>query len=833
MRRPPRTAWTALAALLASCTVALVTSAPAASAAEEVVERPADGVFAVEGHGWGHGRGMSQWGAQGAASQGVDAETIVSTYYPGTARAVLAPAPIRVLLSGDDGKDTVVHAAPGLAVTDAATGASSVLPAGPSRWRVTVDAACLHVQSLTGTTWTPYALGGATAHAGPVRFGGPALVRLAYASGVSRDYRGTVQAVRVSATALQSVVVLPLEDYLLGVVPRESSASWRPAALEAQAIAARSYSAHKRHRVAGGGNFDICDSTSCQVFGGSAVYSTSGTRTELEPASTTAAVRATAGVVRTYGGTPVHAEFSSSNGGWSTTGDFPYLRAARDDWDGALPSSVHAWRATLRATDLERRFPAVGTLRRLRVTARDGNGAWGGRVTAVVLEGVSATGAATRVSTTGAGVYAARSWPGTSDGLRSSWWRIVGAAAPAPATVTAASQVVAQSAAPTLVRPPGTSTATLTATVRNSGSSAWPTAALGLAPTSPVPTPDPLVPRAVVVRHGSRSGAVTVEPGEAATLSLAVDAAAVPAGTHTRSYQLRAGTGAPFGAVLTWRIAVADARLTAAAAGPVVGTSPGGVLADGRTVVVPRRGSTEVRLSYRATGNLAWPATAGSPVQLGTSVARNRGSASAGAGWSSWVRPGLQLEAPAGAGAVAPGGTGTFRLRLHGNGLAAGATVEHFEPLWAGRGWLEGAARSLVVVRVDPAVSRAAMLHSRSPAAVTLTSDATGRGTLVVRLRNLGASAWAVGGERLGTLAGVPFPLATGWTSPSRPPALAANSIRPGAGTVAPGEVGEWRIPISAVGKRPGSYVLDVAAVASTGRYGPTVRTTVTVVAPR
>ena len=96
-------------------------------------------------------------------------------------------------------------------------------------------------------------------------------------------------------------------------------------------------------------------------------------------------MRATDGVVRTSGGVPIFAEFSSSNGGWSTQGDFPYLRAAQDDWDGALAPSVHAWTAVLRASDLERRFPAVGRLQRVRVTARDGNGPWGGRVRRVVL----------------------------------------------------------------------------------------------------------------------------------------------------------------------------------------------------------------------------------------------------------------------------------------------------------------------------------------------------------------------------------------------------------------------------------------------------------------
>jgi len=428
---------------LVGALVLSVAAAPAASGATvEVAERPADGVFVVEGRGWGHGRGMSQWGAQGAATAGVDADAIVSAYYPGTTRTVLQPAPIRVQLSGDEGADTVVHAAEGLTVTDLTSAATAPLPAGPSRWRVAVDSTGLRVESLTGATWSAFALG-AGPLVGPVRFSGPGFLRVVYPSGASRDYRGAVQAVRTAPTTLASVVVLPLEDYLLGVVPREAPASWKPAALQAQAIAARSYSANKRERVAGTGSWDICDTTSCQVFAGSRSYTAAGVATELEPATTTQAVRATAGVVRTSGGRSIFAEFSSSNGGWSTKGDFAYLVAQRDGWDGLVPNTVHSWKATLRATDLERRFPAVGTLKRIRVTARDGGGEWGGRVTSVILEGVSSKGASTSVSTTGAGVYGSGSWPATSNGLRSSFWRI-------PATTATTNRPATSSRVPTM-----------------------------------------------------------------------------------------------------------------------------------------------------------------------------------------------------------------------------------------------------------------------------------------------------------------------------------------------------------------------------------------------
>jgi SpoIID/LytB domain protein len=833
MRRPSCRAWIALSGLLASLVVGIVTTATPA-AADEVAERPADGVFSIEGHGWGHGRGMSQWGAQGAASLGIPAEQIVSTYYPGTARAVLDPAPIRVQLSSDEGRDLQVQPATGLTVTDLSTGTSSVLPSGPSRWRVVVDSAGLHVQSLSGSTWSPYALGGGTTHGGPVRFSGPTFVRVDYPNGTSRDYRGGVQAVKTSATGMASVVVLSLEDYLLGVVPREAPSGWRPAALQAQAIAARSYSANKRDRVGGAGHWDICDTTACQVFGGSRLYTASGT-TELEPASTTEAVRATAGVVRTYGGKPIFAEFSSSNGGWSTTGDFPYLKAQRDDWDGVAPNSVHSWKASLRATDLEKRFPAVGTLKRIRVTARDGNGAWGGRVKSVVLEGVSSTGAATSVSTTGAGVYSARTWPANPDGLKSSWWRVVAA--------ETGSEVTAQSAAPTLVQPPGVSTGGLTASLRNTGAVAWSTADLHLAVASPPGEADPLVGGSTrpgrFVRNATRPGASTIEPGEVADFAFSLDAAGVLPGTHGRAYRLRIGTHPVFGATVSWRIPVQAATLTARhSAAPVAGpgaapATPGGpvpVFPDGRTVVVARHGSTPVRLQLQDTGNVAWPVGDSSPVQLGTSTPRNRTSTAAGSDWLSPSRAARLRAAVGGGTSVAAGGSGVFDLVLHGAGQPVGVTAEAFEPLWAGHGWIDGALRTLNVVRVDPAVSRLARLHAAPPATVSLHNDDTGTTTLVVRLLNLGGSPWQVGTERLGTAGDAAYPLATAaWASASRPPALSLNANRPGTAAVHPGEIGEWRIPLSAVGKAPGSYRLSLQGIGPAGRYGPQLTTDVSV----
>ena len=75
-------------------------------------------------------------------------------------------------------------------------------------------------------------------------------------------YRGTLRAIKGD-----TVNILPLDDYLKGVVPREVPASWKPAAVQAQAVAARTYAAFGR-REPQASHYQICDTTACQVYGG-------------------------------------------------------------------------------------------------------------------------------------------------------------------------------------------------------------------------------------------------------------------------------------------------------------------------------------------------------------------------------------------------------------------------------------------------------------------------------------------------------------------------------------------------------------------------------------
>jgi hypothetical protein len=323
-----------------------------------------------------------------------------------------------------------------------------------------------------------------------------------------------------------------------------------------------------------------------------------------------------------------------------------------------------------------------------------------------------------------------------------------------------------------------------------------------------------------------------VAPGATASFTFAIDSKAVAAGNHGRAYRLRIGDDPVFGATVNWTIPVDATRFTAVVAAkptavaPVTGDAPPAVFADGRTVVVPRGGSTALRLQARNTGNATWPGAPSTNVVLGTSGPRERISVSAGPDWLSPKRPARLAETSP----VAPGAVGSFGVTLYGADRPVGVTAESFEPAWEGMHWIDGAMTTLSVVRVDPAVSRLAGLD-KAPAATARTTTTASGFTLVVRMRNLGGSAWTVGKEWLATSSGKADPLRTrAWPYPTRPPAMAANVSRPGVTAVYPGEVGEWRIPLSGLKKSPGTYAESWQALGPTGRYGPVLKTSVTVV---
>ena len=306
-------------------TVDLVRPRDAGAAESETYPLPAGGAWTVAGKGFGHGRGMSQWGSQGAALQGLCGSAILDFYYPGTVTTTIPSAPIRVRIS-DDGTDTALRTQAGLAVRDVATGPLYPLPAGPARWRAVRDAAGTHLEPGNGTTWARWtAPDGRGTWAGALRFGaGATAVLTLYIGQAAAAYRGSLTAVPTAATTVATVNTVALDLYLRSVVPAESPAYWLAAALRAQAVAARTYAAYGRAR-SGGDDWDTCDTTGCQVYKG----------TVSEAASTTKAVQDAANQIRSLSGQPILAEFSASNGGWTVAAVAPYQVAKADPYDAA------------------------------------------------------------------------------------------------------------------------------------------------------------------------------------------------------------------------------------------------------------------------------------------------------------------------------------------------------------------------------------------------------------------------------------------------------------------------------------------------------------------
>lgn len=164
-----------------------------------------------------------------------------------------------------------------------------------------------------------------------------------------RRYRGSLE-LRHRGAGLTAVNIVPVDDYLLSVVPEEMPTDWPAEALKAQSVAARSFALKSRGRHAAEG-YDLCTTTHCQLYKGIA----------SEKTASTAAVRATRGEVLTYGGQPIEALFHTDSGGMTESSEdvwgnpIPYLRAVRDTPLGTMP-----WTKTVSTADLEKKLAAKG-----------------------------------------------------------------------------------------------------------------------------------------------------------------------------------------------------------------------------------------------------------------------------------------------------------------------------------------------------------------------------------------------------------------------------------------------------------------------------------------
>ena len=319
----------------------------------------------VDGQGFGHGIGMSQWGAYARAQAPYNQtwQQILGFYYPGTGLG-RANGKIRVLLTGDTSTDVKVRPRSGLTVQSLGNGRTWRLPAKVggrkvSQWRITPDGRRSQISAHTNR-WHGWR------HArGEAQFAaGGAAITLLTPNG-AHAYRGVLRsAVPGTGKGRDTVNVVPLEAYVKGVVPSEVPALWPDDAVAAQAVAARTYAVRER-ADSGSRYYDLCDTAHCQVY--------SGVGGEHSGANDD--VRRTKGRVVTYGGQPAFTQFSASNGGYTVAGSEPYLVAQEDPADN-YPS----WSTTVDAAKLAELFPKRGDVQSVQVLSRDGRGAFGGRV---------------------------------------------------------------------------------------------------------------------------------------------------------------------------------------------------------------------------------------------------------------------------------------------------------------------------------------------------------------------------------------------------------------------------------------------------------------------
>lgn len=369
---------TLLALLLSALLLPAVPASASGADARRKVETwatPGSTAITLTGHGFGHGHGLSQYGALGAAGQGSTWQQIVVFYYPGTTWGAIG-GKIRVLITADTGRDVQVMAERGLKVSSLSRQRSWRLPTTTAKkWRLIAAGDDTAVQSTRGSRWKTW-----KKVPGEAEFSSADGVLTLVVPGERRDYRGTLQSASPRQGKRQTVNKLSMEAYLRGVVPEEVPALWEPDAVSAQSVAARTYAAFERQHPSAG-HYDLCDTTQCQVYGG----------VDVEHPAATEAIRATAKQGLYYDGRPAFTQFSASNGGFSSAGSMPYLVAQPDPFDGLANPTYSTWTTTVDDTQVEGHWPAIGDLVGIEVTTRDGNGDWGGRVTDMAFIGTTGT----------------------------------------------------------------------------------------------------------------------------------------------------------------------------------------------------------------------------------------------------------------------------------------------------------------------------------------------------------------------------------------------------------------------------------------------------------
>ena len=296
----------------------------------------AGGSWKVKGRGFGHGVGLSQYGAFGFAKHGRSYKQILDHYFRQTKVGKLGGEGVRVLLGSES--DSVSFTGAGKACGERINAAR--------RYSLATEGGGVILRSPGGERIKGCGAEG-TASSG-LRIGG------------FGRYRGSLVA-RNDDGRLLVINRLGLEGYVRGVVANEVPSSWPVQALRAQAVVARSYGTATER----GGAFDHYADTRSQVYGGRS----------SETRRTNNAVSATSREVVKHNGEPAVTYYFSTSGGQTENSEFgfsggspvPYLKSVDDPFDDASP--VHRWTERLSNRQMESELTGLfgGDLKRIEV----------------------------------------------------------------------------------------------------------------------------------------------------------------------------------------------------------------------------------------------------------------------------------------------------------------------------------------------------------------------------------------------------------------------------------------------------------------------------------
>jgi SpoIID/LytB domain protein len=335
----------------------------------------AETTVVIDGGGWGHGIGMSQYGAYGRALKGKSATDILEHYYSG-AKVSTGDLPKRIRV--------------GLLQYRSSISATSTPLAEGSTGRVVFRTGDDKIaDGPKGTTWRvePSTTGGMRLYRNDTQvkrggvsvFGTPeqplkaffepygSILRIneksqGYAYG-TMEFASYATERCEAGYCLRLVVSLPMQKYLYGL--GEVPASWPGAALRAQAIAGRTYAFDKTIR-SGQRRYPcdcaVYDSTLDQAYIGDGKRSGSGEYWD----DWKAAVDETNGQVILYDSVPIQALYSSSSGGYTENNEnvwggtpIPYLRGVRDGADAVDANPNHTWSVEMSYSSFEDKLNAA------------------------------------------------------------------------------------------------------------------------------------------------------------------------------------------------------------------------------------------------------------------------------------------------------------------------------------------------------------------------------------------------------------------------------------------------------------------------------------------